>query len=90
LFYAKKDEVSLQLTLKSYFSAIALSLHKSRNIIPNVLVLLKKRKELNNSDFKEIIKSIKVNLEQLPVWIWIFWVPQIITLLGATVNPLEL
>ena len=34
VFLHRKDEVSLQNILKSYFSAITLALHKSRFIIP--------------------------------------------------------
>ena len=62
VFNHKKDEVSLQQILKSYFSAIALSLHKSRFIIPHILALVKRRRDISN-DFKEIPPALRRNLD---------------------------
>lgn len=78
VFNLKKDEISLQHTLKSYCSAITLSLHKSRYIIPLVLNLIKRRKELNGPEFKELSNSLRKNVDQMPAWIWLFWIPQIL------------
>lgn len=78
VFGLKKDEVSLQNVLKSYFSAIALCLHKSRFIVPHIINLIKKRRDLNVPEFREVTKQVKNNLEQMPTWIWLFWIPQVL------------
>lgn len=75
VFNIKKDEVSLQNIFKSYFSAMTLCLHKSRFVVPEVINLIKKRKDLNVNEFREITASIKKNLDQMPTWIWLFWIP---------------
>jgi len=63
VFQHKKDEVSLQNILKSYFSAITLSLHKSRFVIPQIINLIKKRKDLNGQEFREVTAALRKNID---------------------------
>lgn len=54
VFNIKKDEGSLQNIIKSYLSAITLSLHKSRFIVPDLINLIKKRRDLNQPQYAEV------------------------------------
>jgi hypothetical protein len=49
VFNIKKDDFSLNHTIKSYLSAMTLSLHKSRFIVPDLINLIKKRREISGS-----------------------------------------
>jgi hypothetical protein len=50
-------------------------LHKSRFIVPDLIIALKKRRDLNSPQFAEVVNSLKKNLDQMPTWIWLFWIP---------------
>ena len=48
VFNALKDEKSLQNAIKGYLSCTALSLHKSRLILPHVLKLIKRKEHVTS------------------------------------------
>ena len=75
--------------MKSYFSAITLCMHKSRFIVPHVLKLIKKRTDLNDPIFKESTNALRKNLDQMPTWIWLFWIPQILQIFYNNGNQVE-
>jgi hypothetical protein len=56
-------------------AAMALALHKSRFIIPQIITLVKRRKDLSGPEYKEVTNRFKENFDQLPGWIWLFWLP---------------
>jgi len=65
----------MQNALKGYFCAVALTQHKSRLIIPCLFRLFKAKK---NQQSKQLVNFVKVNIDQLPCWLWIFWIPQLL------------
>ena len=69
----KKDERSATNALKGYFCATSLQQHKARLIIPFILRVLKARH--NNNPSPKLITYIKLNVDQLPTWLWLFWIP---------------
>ena len=81
--------MSFQHIMKSYFSAMTLCLHKSRFLIPQVLKLIKKRGDLNEAQFKEATNAVRRNLDQMPTWIWLFWIPQILQMFYYGGNQVE-
>lgn len=89
IFQHKNDEVSFQHIMKSYMSAITLCMHKSRFIVPQVFKLIKKRTDLNEANYKECTNALRRNLEQMPTWIWLFWIPQILQMFFYNGNQVE-
>lgn len=60
VFNELKDEKSLTNAIKGYMSATALSLHKSRLIIPHILKLIRRR-EHNNS--QTLSRAVVANID---------------------------
>lgn len=72
--------------LKGLLFATTLTLHKSRLIIPRILRLLRS-KDVRNTG--HILDYVRINTEQMPTWIWIFWAPQLLVMLQQDQVPLE-
>eukprot|EP00347_Sterkiella_histriomuscorum_P010775 403374964 len=77
VFENKRSEVALQNCIKGYLSNIALDLPKSRLVIPQMMKFLKRR-DMNSQQYSPVVNYIRVNLDQMPTWIWIFWLPQLL------------
>jgi hypothetical protein len=82
----KHDEKSLMNALKGYFCAVGLSQHKARFYIPNILRILQSEKARPEVFLNFIYK----NVEQMPAWLWLFWIPQLIKLLHCRQDSLPL
>ncbi len=78
IYEVRKNELSLTTAVKSFVTATALALHKSKILIPNLLNLFKQSALDPNTRIESIIHYLKENLPKMPVWIWLFWLPQII------------
>ena len=72
--------------LKGYLFTVTLAQHKSKLILPFVLKLLKNRSLAKN---KEIASFMKLNADQMPVWIWIFWLPQLLQFMSQEKDSLQ-
>jgi hypothetical protein len=59
----------------NYLTTIVFKLDKSKYLIPRIFYLLKKFNNFSLND--KFIKQI----ENIPTWVWIFWLPQIFTLI---------
>lgn len=82
--YARLNEIALEKfnddrvamnSLKGYFCATGLQQHKARLIIPFILRLLKN----NNYQMSTAVYNFVIrNIAELPVWLWLFWIPQLL------------
>ena len=88
VFENKKSEDALTNCLKGYFCGIALDLPKSKQVIPQMIKLLK-RKDINGAIFQPVVQYMKVNLDQMPTWIWLFWIPQLLQMCYTYQNSIE-
>lgn len=71
----RNDERSALNALKGYFCATGLNQHKARLIIPYVLKIVKSRHHANSQNMANFVKQ---NVDQLPTWLWLFWIPQLL------------
>jgi len=62
-------------TLICYFMTIVFKLDKAKFIIPKILYLIKK---FNTFELQEVLKNY---IDNIPTWVWVFWIPQILKLL---------
>jgi hypothetical protein len=64
-------------TICNYFMVLVFKLDKSKYVIPKLFHLFKK-----NNNFM-IDKRYDAHIDNLPTWIWLFWIPQIFDLLKS-------
>ena len=82
--------------LSYYLNSICFKLSKSKLIIPKVLflitneALMESQFSVGKYDQKSILETFEKFVDQLPVWIWIFWLPQIMNLLGRTDHEIKI
>lgn len=73
-------------SMKGYFCALSLSQHKSRLIIPYLLRLIKYKQHATSKQIKSFLKT---NVEQLPGWLWLFWIPQLLQMVKQPKESLQ-
>jgi len=78
----KLEKTWFENTLINNFMTIVFKLDKSKSIIPKIFYLIRKfPNQLIGSNFDKY-------LENIPTWVWIFWIPQIFDLLKTLlINP---
>lgn len=74
------DEKSAMNALKGYFCATGLTQHKARFHIPFIMRILKTKNQVQQNS-PTLINFVKMNVDQLPTWLWLFWIPQLLQLI---------
>jgi len=78
----KLEKTWFENSLINYFMTIVFKLDKAKTIIPKVFYLIKK------FPYQLIGNNFVKHLENIPTWLWIFWIPQIFELLKTLlINP---
>ncbi|DBA02933.1 TPA: hypothetical protein N0F65_005960 [Lagenidium giganteum] len=82
LFMERKDISFASQTIACYLQAIHHRCNSARLMIARVLWLLSM-----DDEERKLIHSFEAHGKQLPIWIWIIWIPQLLVALGRPEAP---
>jgi len=74
----KKDVDSNLGALKGYIHAATYMISKSKYYIPKVLLCIERSQNFPESDHKSTLQQFKEFSVNLPTWVWLFWIPQLV------------
>ena len=80
----KNDITWYSNSLICYLMTIVFKLDKAKFIIPRILYLIKTMPNMNNPNFTYDI--LKKYIDSIPIWIFNFWIPQLLKLLKNEFN----
>jgi len=90
-FEAKHTTQFNALALRAYMYAAIYMLDKSRYYIPRVFQCLENEgiRQMTPLESEEAIKAFKEIYSKMPVWAWIYWIPQLFSNIDRSVSERE-